>query len=229
MASPTQWIRAWVNSRSWWWTGRPGMLQSMGSQRAGHDWVTELNWTELKTDTTQKWSQHRRKKSCQERARRRDLEMLPAVLDPAVSGATAALELPSRETPPPVFYHSWESPGQQGDQTVKSNGNQPWIFIGRTDAEDEAPVFWSPEAKSKLTGKDIDAGKDGWQKGVAEDVMVGWHHRFNGHEFEQTPGDGEGQGSLAWQGSLTWVSANSGRWWRTGKPAQLSNWTITRS
>ena len=44
MASPTQWIWVWVSSRSWWWTGRPGMLQSMGLQRVGHDWVTELNW-----------------------------------------------------------------------------------------------------------------------------------------------------------------------------------------
>ena len=44
MASPTQWTRVWVNSRSWWWTGRPGVLQSMGSQRVGHDWATELNW-----------------------------------------------------------------------------------------------------------------------------------------------------------------------------------------
>ena len=47
MASLTQWMWVWVNSRSWWWTGRPGMLQPMGSQRVGHDWVTELNWTEL--------------------------------------------------------------------------------------------------------------------------------------------------------------------------------------
>ena len=46
MASPTQWMWVWVNSRNWWWTGRPGMLQFMGSQRVGHDWVTELNWTE---------------------------------------------------------------------------------------------------------------------------------------------------------------------------------------
>ena len=46
MASPTQWTWVWVNSRSWWWTGKPGMLQSMGSQRVGHDWVTELNWTD---------------------------------------------------------------------------------------------------------------------------------------------------------------------------------------
>ena len=45
MASPTQWTWVWVNSGSWWWTGRPGMLQSMGSQRVGHDWTTELNWT----------------------------------------------------------------------------------------------------------------------------------------------------------------------------------------
>ena len=45
MASPTQWAWVWVNSRSWWWTGRHGMLQSMGSQRVGHNWETELNWT----------------------------------------------------------------------------------------------------------------------------------------------------------------------------------------
>ena len=46
MASPTQWTWVWVNSGCWWWTGRPGVLQSMGSQRVGHDWATELNWTE---------------------------------------------------------------------------------------------------------------------------------------------------------------------------------------
>ena len=45
-ASSTWWTWVWVNSRSWWWTGRPGVLQSMGSQRVGHDWETELNWTE---------------------------------------------------------------------------------------------------------------------------------------------------------------------------------------
>ena len=47
MASPTQWTWVWVNSRSWWWTGRPGMLQSMGSQSVGHDWVIELNWLKI--------------------------------------------------------------------------------------------------------------------------------------------------------------------------------------
>ena len=47
MASPTQWTWVWVSSRSWWWTGKPGMLQSMGSQRVRHNRMTELNWTEL--------------------------------------------------------------------------------------------------------------------------------------------------------------------------------------
>ena len=51
MASPTQWTWVWVNSRSWWWTGRPGVLRSMGSQRAGHDWATELNWAEQQKTT----------------------------------------------------------------------------------------------------------------------------------------------------------------------------------
>ena len=50
LAPPTRWTWVWVNSGSWWWTGRPGMLQFMGSQRVGHDWVTELNWTELNWD-----------------------------------------------------------------------------------------------------------------------------------------------------------------------------------
>ena len=75
---------------------------------------------------------------------------------------------------------------------VNPKGNQPWIFIGRTDAE--APILWSPDSKNQLIGKDPDAGKD-WrqkEKGAAEDEMVGWHHRLSGHEFEQTLGDSEG-------------------------------------
>ena len=84
---------------------------------------------------------------------------------------------------------------------VNPKGSQPWIFTGRTeaDAESEAPILWSPDVKSRLIGKDPDAGKD-WrqkEKGETEDEMVGWHHWLNGHEFEQTLGDGEGQGSLA--------------------------------
>ena len=76
---------------------------------------------------------------------------------------------------------------------VSPKGNQPWIFIGRADAE--APILWPHDTKSQLTGKDPDAWK-GWrqeEKGVTED---GWHHQLNGHEFEQAPGDSEGQGRL---------------------------------
>ena len=65
-------------------------------------------------------------------------------------------------------------------------GYQSWIFIGRTDAEAEAPILWPPDAKNWLIRKDPDAGKD-WrreEKGTTEDEMVGWHHRLNAHEFE---------------------------------------------
>ena len=83
---------------------------------------------------------------------------------------------------------------------VHPKGNQPWLFIGRTDAEAEAPILWPPDAKGQITRKDPDAGKDWGQeeKGVTEDEMVGWHHWLNGHEFEQTLGDSEGLGSLVW-------------------------------
>ena len=71
------------------------------------------------------------------------------------------------------------------------------IFIGKTDAEAKAPILWPPDEKSELIGKDPDNEKDWGQeeKGTIEDEMVGWHHQLSGHEFEQTLGDGEGQGS----------------------------------
>ena len=78
---------------------------------------------------------------------------------------------------------------------INPKGNQPWMFIGRTDAE--APILWPPDVKSQLTGKDPDARKDwGQEKGATENEMVGWHHQVNAHEFEQAPGAGDGQGSL---------------------------------
>ena len=81
---------------------------------------------------------------------------------------------------------------------VNPKGNQPWIFIRRTDAETEAARHWPSDAKGQLIRKDPNAGKD-WsqEKGTTEDEMDGWHYWLNGHEFEQAPGDGEGQGSLA--------------------------------
>ena len=86
---------------------------------------------------------------------------------------------------------------------VNPHRNQSWLFIGRTDAEAEDPILWPPDAKNLLLGKDSDAGKDWGQeeKGKTEDEMVGWHHQLHGHEFEQVPGVGDGQGSLESMGS----------------------------
>ena len=84
-------------------------------------------------------------------------------------------------------------------QPVHPKGNQSWIFIGRTDAEAEAPILWPCGAKNQLVGKDPDAGKD-WrqeEKGTTEDEVVGWHHCLDGHEFEQALRVGDGEGSLA--------------------------------
>ena len=92
-----------------------------------------------------------------------------------------------------VLEKTLESPLDSKEiKPVNPKGNQSWIFTGRTDAE--TPILWPPDAKSWLTGKDPDAGKD-WrreEKGVTDDKMVGWHHQLNGREFEQTPGDSEG-------------------------------------
>ena len=80
-----------------------------------------------------------------------------------------------------VLEKTLESPLDSKEiETVNPKGNKSWIFIGRTDAEAEVPTLWPPDAKSRLTGKDLDAGKD-WEqeeKGVTEDEMDGWHHRL---------------------------------------------------
>ena len=97
-----------------------------------------------------------------------------------------------------VLENNLESPlDSMESKRVNPKGNQPRIFTGRTDAKPEAPILWPPDVKSWLTGKDSDAERDwrqeerGWQ-----DEMVGWHHQLSGHEFVQTLGVGEGQGSL---------------------------------
>ena len=82
-------------------------------------------------------------------------------------------------------------------QPVNPKRNQSWIFTGRADAEAETPILWPPDVKNWLIGKDPDAGKDWrWEKKGTEDEMVGWCHRLDGHEFDQTPGVGDGQESL---------------------------------
>ena len=96
-----------------------------------------------------------------------------------------------------VLEKTLESPLDSKEiKPVNPKGNQPWIFIGRTDTE--APILWPLDAKSQLIGKDPDAGKDwGQEQGMTEVEIVGWHHWINGHEFGQTQGNSEGQGSLA--------------------------------
>ena len=117
--------------------------------------------------------------------------------------------------------------------------DQSWIFIGRTDAEVEAPILWPPDAKSWITGKDPDAGKD-WrqeERGMTEDEMVGWHHQLNRREFEQTLGDGEGQGSLAccslWghkeSDTTEWLNTTTTKRWLRGTSSarflrKVQNW-----
>ena len=88
-----------------------------------------------------------------------------------------------------------------GLQPIHPKGDQSWIFTGRTDAEAETLILWSPDAKNWLVGKDPDTGKD-WrreEKGTTEDEMVGWHYWRNGH----------------------WVWVGSGSWWWTGRPRVL--------
>ena len=101
---------------------------------------------------------------------------------------------------------------------VSHKGSQPWILIGRTEAEAEAPTFWPPDAKSPLIGKYPVVGKD-WsqkEKRATEDKKAGWHHQGNGHKLGQTLGDGEGERSLAccspWgheESDMTWRLNNN--------------------
>ena len=114
-----------------------------------------------------------------------------------------------------VLEKTLESPMDCKIKPVNPKGNQHWIFIGRTDAEGEAPILWSPDAKSLLIGKNPDAGKD-WrqeEKGTIEDEMVGWHHWLNGYESKQAPGDCEGQGSLVCCGP-----------WGSQSQTRMSDW-----
>ena len=135
-----------------------------------------------------------------------------------------------------VLEKTLESPLDSKEiQPVHPKGNQPWMFTGRTDAKASALMVWPPDAKSRIIGRDPYTAKD-WEqeeKGATEDGTVGWHHRLNGHEFEKTLGDGEGQG--AWCASADGVTKSwrllsnrttimsrrqgvnrEGRWWLTG-------------
>ena len=94
---------------------------------------------------------------------------------------------------------------------VNPKGNQPWIFIARADAKTEAPIFWPPNVKSWLIGKDPDAGKD-WrqkQKREIEDKMVRYHHQLNRYKFVQTLGDSDVQGGLVHGVTKSWTRSGT--------------------
>ena len=137
---------------------------------------------------------------------RKEKYPLPPVVKEVVK-STCMWELDHKESWTPKNWCFWtvvlekilESPLDcKESQPVHPKGNQSWIFIGRTNAEAETPVLWSPDAKNWPIGKDPDAGKDWGQeeKGKTEDKMVGWHRQLNGHGFGWTPGVGDGQGGL---------------------------------
>ena len=111
-------------------------------------------------------------------------------------------------------------------QPVHPKGNQSWLFIRRTDAEAETPVLWPPDAKNWLIGKDTDAGKD-WRpekKGTTEDENVGWHHQLNGHEFEQAPEVGDGQGNLAFCSPWGHKESDTTKWLNWTEISFLTEW-----
>ena len=113
-------------------------------------------------------------------------------------------------------------------QPVHPKRDQSWVFIGRTDAEAETPILWPPDAKSWLIGKDPDAGKDWGQekKGMTEDEMVGWYHRFDIHGFGWTPGVNDGQGGLACCSSWGRKESDTTEWlnWTELERVQLFVW-----
>ena len=122
------------------------------------------------------------------------------------SGHVWLWELDHKESRAPNNWCLWtvvlektpESPLDSKEiKPVNLKGNQPWTFIGRTDAE--APVFWSPDANSQLIGKSLMLGKikGGKEERASEDEMAGWDHWCSGHELGKTSEYGEGQGSLA--------------------------------
>ena len=108
---------------------------------------------------------------------------------------------------------------------VNPKRNQSWIFIGRTDAEAEAPVLWPPDAKSWLIGKDPDAGKDWrWEGGPRERGFICTYLWC--WEGLRAGGEGGDRGWDGWVASLTrwmWVWVNSGRWWWTVRPGLLQS------
>ena len=197
MASLTQWTWVWENSGSWWWTGRPGVLRFMGSQRFGHkdlDTTERLNWTEIKYVKASSFGclclrGWRKNKTFVKTIVEYQVLVLCFRLTQGYGFSSSHVwmwELDYKERWAVVLEKTLESPLDCKEiQLVHPKGDRSWVLIGRTEIEAETPILWPPDAKSWLICKDPDAGKVWGQeeKGPTEDEMVGWHHRLNGHVF----------------------------------------------
>ena len=160
------------------WMDEPGRLQSMGSHRVGHNWVTSLSLSDIilkNRDITLPTKVHLVKAM-----------VFPIVMYGCESWTIKKAEHRRIDTFELWCWRSLKRPLDCKIQPVHPKGNQSWIFIGRTDAEAETPILWPPDAKNWLIGKDPDAGK-GWRQEetrTTEDEMAGWDHQLDGHEFE---------------------------------------------
>ena len=201
----------------------PGGLQSMRSQRVGHDWATSLYYGQRRHsrwDTNLLWNASKKGKvSNQDRevtektTLATKVHLVKAMVFPVVMYGCKSWTIKKLSAEELMLLNcgvgedSWESLGLQRDPTSPSwLGDQSWIFIGRTDAEAEIPILWPPDVKNWLIGKDPDAGKD-WRQ---EEGLTGW--------------DG-------WMASLTqrtWVWASSRSLWSTGRPRVLQSIGLQR-
>ena len=170
VASLILWTYVWVSSRSWWWTRKPGMLQSMQTWLS--NW-TELNWWFF-TVIIYGWESWTIKKAEDQRI------------------STFKLWCWRR-----LLRVPWIERRSNQFKPVDPKWNQPWTFFGKADTAAEASVLWPPDVKIDLLEKTMIWGKtEGkmrrrWQRMR----LIGWHQRFNGHEFEQISRDSEGQGT----------------------------------
>ena len=165
MASLTRWTWVWVNSGNWWWTWRPGVPRFMGSQRVRHDWATDLIWSDLKITADCECSQEIKSFMLLGRKIMINLDSIKKqrhrIVDKSVSSQSCGFssshvwmwELDHKESwalknwclQTVVVEKTLESPlNSKENKPVNPKGNQPWIFIGRTDAEAEAPIIWLP-------------------------------------------------------------------------------------
>ena len=184
MTLPTQWTWVWASSRRWWRTGKPGVLQSMGSQRV-RQWLS--NWTRT-------IAEFRSRASIMLLAGTSKIKsvIFTCLFSPYYMYGCESWTIKKAECQRIYVFELWCWRRLLSVPWTARQTSQSWIFIGRTDAEAETPILWSPDAKNRLIRKDPDAGKD-WRQ--EEKDNRGW--------------DGWMPSPTQW----TWVWASSRSWW----------------